>query len=181
MTSRDIEIIDFLNRFKCATTSMLSILFFPSVESCYKTMRRLYKAGKVKRIRLIKNSINCDYVYHTKSITNQMKHSLTITWFYTKWKQKYKVELFEREYKLGDIVSDAVVIYSENGIKKVALVEAELSNKGFNYMKYERFYTSGEYKNYFPVMPDIIVLGKVTVPTGTHCKYILYQIDEYYK
>jgi hypothetical protein len=181
LTSRDIEIIEFLQKYKCATTTMLSKLFFPSRHACYKTMSRLYKAKKVMRTRMVQGSINCEYIYHVKKLSTQMRHQLTVTWFYYKWSIGHNITSYYIEKQIGDIVPDAIFTYIENGKQITGILEVELSKKGFDYMKYERFYATRSYLKYFNEMPSIFILGNANIPTGLRCNYKVYVIDEYLK
>jgi len=53
-------------------------------------------------------------------------------------------------------------------------LEIEISNKGFNYGKYERFYSTEKYKDYYPVMPTVFVVGDtIQLPDGMRVKYII--------
>lgn len=167
MTSRDMEIIDFVSEYKIATTSVLCHFFFNSIHSCYKVLNRLTKEGHIKRIKVIEGSQNSEYAYYIKKPPCQFKHSLTLIEFYSKWDKKEKVTKFESQVKLGSIIPDAIMECDQ----KVYLLEIELSNKGFNYMKYEKFYISEEYKNYFNKMPTVLVYGNANIPSNTLVKY----------
>lgn len=92
--------------------------------------------------------------------------------FYYKWDSKHKVQEFNVQKKYGDIIPDGELIM-ENG--DIILLEVELSHKGFNYLKYEKFYQSGGYKEFFSKMPQIVVYGneKITIPYSTKCNYII--------
>lgn len=170
MTSRDLEIIDFLSDYKIATTSVLCHFFFNSIHSCYKVLHRLTESGHIKRMKIIEGSQNCEYAYYLKKPPAQFKHSLMLIDFYSKWDKKENVTMFDTQKKLGSIIPDAIMQCKN----KTYLVEIELSNKGFNYMKYEKFYISGEYKSYFSEMPTVLIYGNTTIPNNTMVRYRIF-------
>lgn len=170
-TSRDLEIRDFLDTYKIASTSTLAHFFFPSNWAAYKRLRYLAEHGQVKRIR---DSINNEYMYCTKK-PKQLRHSLLVTDFYREFSKLHEIKTFKTEPQLGSIRPDAVFGYIENGKNHIGLLEVEISNKGFNINKYEKFFTSQEYKQYFPIMPIIFVAGnKVKTISNTQITYKLY-------
>lgn len=158
ITTRDMQIVEFLDGYKIANTSTIAELFFPSAEACYK---RLQVLSENKVIRRMRDSINNEYLYFHKKIPKQLKHSLLVSSFYRELHRISGVNIlnFKIEPTLGDIRPDAVFAYKYNGKNYLGLLEVEISNKGFNYGKYERFYGNGDYKSYFPAMPTVFVVG----------------------
>lgn len=169
LTTRDLQVIEFLNEYKVATTSTIQHFFFPSLSMCHKRLKVMVDANEIKRIR---NHINMEYVYYKKK-PKQLRHSLMVTEFYRNFSKKHKVITFKLEPILGDIRPDSVFGYMNGQEKKLGLLEVELSNKGFNYLKYEKFYSSEAYKKFFPVMPTIFIYGKANIPSTVKCKYVL--------
>lgn len=170
MTSRDKEVIEFITEFKVASTSTIAEVFFPSRISCYRRLQVLNEHNELKRIR---NNINSEYVYY-KKLPKQFKHSLLVTEFYRELHKKSDIISFKIEPIMGNIRPDAVFGYTYHKKTYVGLLEVEISNKGFNFGKYEKFYSSGEYKNYLPVMPTVFVVGdKVKLPDKSDINYVL--------
>lgn len=153
-TSRDLEIREFLETYKVATTSTLEHFFFPSLSSCQKRLKKMTDAKEIKRYR---DNINGEYVYCTKR-PKQFRHSLLVTEFYREFSKNYKIVNYKIEPVLGNIRPDAVFGYIKNGKNYIGILEVEISNKGFNFNKYEKFNSSNEYKNFFPVMPCIFIV-----------------------
>lgn len=180
MTNKDVEVIEFLKTYKVATTDMLSQFIFNSKHTCYKRLHKLYVDGKVKRLRLVNGKINSEYLYYINKLPNQLKHAITIMEFYSKWAKKYYVVSYDIQVKMGEIIPDAIMVYIDTKTyeSKEACVEIELSNKGFNYLKYENFIISGEYKKYLKTQPEIIVYGNAKIPTGTKAKYRIIKKEE---
>ncbi len=169
LTTRDLRVIDFINEFKVASTSTIAKLFFPSLVVCQRRLKYLFDNKELKRMR---ESLNNEYIYFKKR-PKQLKHSLTVTEFYKYLSSKYDIVNFKIEPVLGDIRPDAVFGYTKNGKGYIGLLEVELSNKGFNYMKYEKFYSSERYKEFFPTMPSVFVVGdKAKIPSNSKINFI---------
>lgn len=174
ITTRDLKIVDFLTDYKIANTSTLAELFFPSRVACYKRLQVLSTQHVVKRVR---DSVTSEYLYY-KKLPRQWKHSLLVTNFYRELHNKTEIINFKIEPVMGDIRPDAVFGYKYHGRTFAGLLEVEISHKGFNYAKYERFYSSDAYKNFLPVMPTIFVVGdNIKLPTDSKVKYKIIKTD----
>lgn len=175
MTSRDFEIIDFISKYKVVSTNTLSHFFFNSIHSCYKVTHRLFTQGHINRMKLIQNSINSSYVYYINKPPAQLKHALTITEFMTKWDSKFSIQDFIIQQSCGSIIPDAIMYSNDN----IFLLEVELSKKGFNYMKYEKFFSSNEYTSYFNCKPTVLIYSnnKINIPTNTIGSYRIFSIS----
>lgn len=167
MTTRDFEIIEFIEKYRVVSTQTLCHFFFKSIHSCYKVTHRLTEKGLLNRTKILNDSINSSYIYFINKPPQQIKHMLTITDFMSKWDSKYGVQDFNIQMKLGEIIPDAIMM-SQN---QLYIIEVEISNKGFNYMKYEKFFSSNEYLKFFNEMPTILVYGNANIPTNTRCNY----------
>lgn len=168
LTTRDMQIIDFITDYKVATTSILCQFFFPSLVTCQRRLKVLIDSKELKRMR---DSINNEYIYFKKR-PRQLKHSLAVVEFYKMLSSQCEVVNFKIEPVLGDIRPDAVFGYISHNKRYIGLLEVELSNKGFNYLKYEKFYSSEKYKEFFPVMPVVYVVGeKVKLPSNSRIEY----------
>jgi len=169
LTTRDLEIVDFLNEYKIASTTTIAELFFPSIWACYKRLQVLTKNKVIKRVR---DSINNEYLYYSKRLPKQLKHALLVTDFYRELHKKAEIISFKKEPLLDDIRPDAMFAYKYKEKNYLGLLEIEISNKGFDYGKYERFYSTQNYKNHFPVMPIVFIVGdKVKLPDGLKVNY----------
>lgn len=167
MTSREYDIIEFIQKYRVVTTSTLCHFFFKSINSCYKVTHRMFVDGHIKRMKLIENNQNSEFIYYINKPPQQLKHMVTITNFMAKWDNKYGIQDFDVQRKLGSIIPDAIML-SNN---QLYIVEIELSNKGFNYYKYEKFFTSNEYLDYFNYMPTVLIYGKASIPSNTNVNY----------
>jgi galactokinase/mevalonate kinase-like predicted kinase len=160
LTTRDLEIIDFLKQFKIAPTNAISELFFKGcLSAAQRRLKYLYSKKAVNRIREIKDSINSEYLYYVK-FTDQVKHAVTIVNFYVVFRRKYEVIKFIVQPKLGSIIPDALIAYKDKikGNGYISCLEVEISHKAVNIEKYKLYQSSGEYKKYFPAMPGIIIV-----------------------
>ena len=157
MTRRDYDIIEFLRYYKIASTATLQEMFFPSLRSCQNRLKWLTERGCIRRTR---ETINNQYAYYLR-FPAQTRRALLVTDFYREMKKVCVVATFKIEPTLGNIRPDAVIGYSINGKGKLALLEVEISNKGFNHAKYASF----DYATFFPVKPKIIVISDRVKPT----------------
>jgi hypothetical protein len=161
LTTRDLEVADFISEFKIARTSTIQELFYPSLRV---TQRRLEALCQERELHRYRDSISSEYLYY-KTRPKQLKHSLLVTDFYRELNKITKIHKFVTEVNCGSIRPDAIIGY-ETSKKHIATLEIELSNKGFDVYKYEAFYSSGEYKTYFPVLPLIIAVTDKPVPSS---------------
>jgi hypothetical protein len=176
MTTRDYKVLNFIEDYKVATASTLSELFFPSLNACYKRLRLMHKENIIKRTR---DFVSQEYIYHTKkNPPKQLKHSLLVTDFYRELHKKAEVLNFKLEPVHEHIRPDAVFGYKYHGKIEIGFLEIEISHKGFNYQKYEKFYTSQEYTNYYPIMPTVFIVGNnIKLPEKSNVKYNIISID----
>ena len=156
ITTRDLKIIDFVKEYKVASTSTIHEVFFSCKVCCYKRLQVLCENKMLTRYR---NNVSSEYIY-VKKTPKQLTHSLLVTDFYREL-HKISTEIvnFKIEPVMGDIRPDAVFGYKKDGKSYLGLLEVEISHKGFNYGKYDKFYSSGDYKTYLPVMPTIFIVG----------------------
>jgi len=175
ITTRDLKIIDFITEYKVANTSTINEIFFTSKFGCYDRLRQICNEKKLLRYR---NHISNEYIY-VKKMPKQLTHSLYVTDFYRELHKKCtEIVNFKIEPVMGDIRPDAVFGYKLGNKSYLGLLEVEISHKGFNYGKYDKFYSSGDYKNYLPVMPTIFIVGdniKVAEDKGcrNNIKYVI--------
>jgi hypothetical protein len=153
ITQRDIQVVDFLETYKAATSSTLIQLFYPSVSVGCRRLTALTTAGAVKRER---GNVSIQYIYYIKRPA-QLRHCVALTTFYAGFCKQYKVVHFKKEPTIGNIRPDAMIGYIDNDVEAVAFVEVELSNKGIDIAKYKAFEQLG-CKKYFDTMPKIIVV-----------------------
>jgi hypothetical protein len=173
-THRDIEIINFLEEYRIASTTTLKEFFFPSIRSCQARLKALYENKKLQRARL---TMNHDYIYYIKKPYGVM-HDLLCTEFYRELKRHTNVLAYVKEKPLGKIRPDAVFGYKENDRQFLGLLEVELSHKGFDFDKYETFFKTAAYKEFFPIMPTIYIVAKnVKIPKGSLIKYVTIKPD----
>jgi hypothetical protein len=169
LTRRDLDIINFLEEYRIASTSTLKTLFFPSLSACQKRMKTLNDNSKVKRARM---TMNYDYLYYVNK-PKKVMHDLLVTEFYNHIIDQSKVLQFRIDKELGKIRPDAIFAFEKNGRQQLGLLEVEISHKGFDYEKYETFYKTAAYKNWFPIMPTVyVVCQNAKIPKDTPIKFI---------
>jgi len=173
LTTRDMQVVEFLKTNKAASTETIAEIMFPSLSACQKRLKVLFVTKNLKRVRC---HLNAQYVYYTK-LPSQFRHSLLVTDFYRELHKKCEIINYKIEPVLGDIRPDALVAYKYKGRSYLALLEVEISHKGFDYGKYDRFYSSGVYKSFFPVMPTIFIVGDNTKNPPVSTQVIYKQIS----
>lgn len=155
LTTRDFEVVEFVRQFKIADTDTIAALFFPSRDACYKRLRQLVVANHLARYR---DSMNNQYLYYVKP-PKQLRHSLLVSRFYGSLASMSSVAKFSIEPRCGQIRPDAAFIYDSGHGPQVGLLEVEISNKGFDWGKYERFFASNDYLQYMTALPAVYVVS----------------------
>ncbi|PAB60984.1 hypothetical protein [Anaeromicrobium sediminis] len=173
ITNRDIEVINFIEKFKCAKTSTIAKLFYPSLLVAQKRLKKLYEYKELQRYR---HNIANEYVYYIKR-PKQMKHRLLLTDFYAELSQIVEIKAFENEVILGNIRPDGLVGYVVNNKKYIACVEVQISNQKLNIDKYKKFYNTEEYKKYFPTIPLIVAVTNKRIEEVNEFKIIQVRED----
>lgn len=172
ITDRDKAVLDFLNKFKIATTSTIAELFYPSLRYAQDRLLKLYKAKFIKRSR---NNFTQEYYYYIKQKPKQLRHHLLLTDFYREMHKIADIEIFEKEVYMEGVHPDGVIAYKYKNKGYIACIEIYISHNPLNLKKYEKFYYSNKYKKYFPVFPLIFVITDRKIPQ-TKLKVI--QINE---
>lgn len=172
LTTRDIEVIEFVKAFKAAGTDTICKLYYPSLAVAQRRLKAITEAGELKRMR---DHISTEYIYYDKK-PRQLKHALTATAFYRELCSRSQVLSFKLEPTLGSIRPDALFAYRYQGKGYLGVLEVELSNKGFDYNKYLRF-AKDEFQNFFPVVPIIYVVGNTISVSGSKLDMVSIKAD----
>ncbi|MFA6851461.1 MAG: hypothetical protein WCS30_14050 [Selenomonadaceae bacterium] len=155
ITKRDSDVIQFVEKMKIAKTSTLTP-FYPSYKVSSRRLSTIVKNGELKRDR---DGWSSEYLYY-RSRPKQLRHALILSDFYRELASCVNVKKFIVEPVLGSIRPDAVAGYVKGGKEYIALVEVEISHKGFDAEKYEAF----NWMNFFPVEPILIVISDFKIP-----------------
>ena len=164
ITNRDLQVVDFLDKYRIASTTTLEHFFFPSRRVA---QRRLKVLSDMNYIRRSKENFYSDYYYYLKK-PKQLRHSLLITNFYREFSKYVEIQHFECQKKIDQIIPDGLIGYTKNHIKKIAILEVELSNNGFDYQKYRNF----PHKKHFNMIPDIFVVTKHQIKNDSKINFI---------
>lgn len=158
LTARDHDIIDFVTEFKAATPSIIQPLFFPSMRMCQTRLKKITEKGYLSRSR---DAINNEYCYFIKQ-PKQLRHTLEVSRFYSILSSIVTVHKFKIEPIFDSVRPDAVFVYSNSdGQKHIGLLEVELSNKGFNSVKYVKLMS--DYTKFMTAKPTIYTVSKIPV------------------
>ena len=155
ITKRDAQAIKYTEQYKVARTSTLA-MFYPSYRVAARRLTAIAEAGELKRER---DGWSNEYIYYLKK-PKQMRHALTVTDFYREFAKQAEIVKFVLEPELGGIRPDAAIGFTVGGKSRLALLEVELSNKGFDAEKYARF----DWQKHFPLKPEIYIVTDKNVP-----------------
>lgn len=175
LTQRDYEVLQFIKEYKVADINTIQALFFPSIPTAEKRLRKLCEAKKLNRSRA---NILEPYVYYKNSKPTNLKHSLAIARVYSILQSEYEVVKCKREweckYYSKTLRPDLMLVIRRYGKLIPLLIEVDLSKAYKN--KYDTFIKSEYYKQYFPVSPIIIVISNRTPKSNTNIVWL--RLDE---
>jgi hypothetical protein len=159
ITPRDNEILNFINITGAATTSQISRAFMgDKSRGEIITRRRMKRLHDLKMIKRERSFINTEYVYFKKNTL--LDHKLTLTEFHIRLRELQGEELrFNAEVQLGDVRPDAVCDYLYKGNVYQFFIEVHLATMPFNQQKYEDFYASAKYKQWYKIFPRVIIIS----------------------
>jgi hypothetical protein len=136
MTERDLLVIDFINLIGICRTNHIKQLFFKDchVNVWHRRAGKLEEYGELKRFR--SPIFESEYVYYSdkKPHARLLRHDMYITDLVTELVDAgAEIIEFERNVCIGDLISDAFLVYrfQKDGkyYKVSALIEVQLSNK----------------------------------------------------
>lgn len=160
VTARDIEVLNFIDKFKAARTDTIHEFFYPSLRVAQRRLKLLYDNNYLKRDR---DHFTSQYYYYIRK-TKQLRHDLLLTDFYREINKIVDIELFEKEFSIADIRADGLIAYRHKNKGYIAFVEIQIANIPLNVEKYEKLYHSGKYKKYFPVFPLVYAITDQKIP-----------------
>lgn len=178
ITKRDLKVVDFLGQYKIATTTTLKHFIFN--DNKIVAQRRLKLLNDKNIVKRTQDYIGEDYYYYLKK-PKQLKHSLLITDFFREFSKIYKIEHFDIQKKIDNIIPDAMIgYYNKSGKQRVAFLEVEISNKGFDYNKYHLTCSKIKYTSGFN--PIIFVVTKQNIKEKDNLHFVkLWDIEKDFK
>ena len=177
MTERDYEVLSFIKEYKCADVNTIARLYFPSLATAEKRMKKLCEARKLNRSRA---NILEPYVYYLKSKPTNLKHSLTMSRVYSILQSEYEVVKERREYQLKYynkvLQCDLLVVIRRYDRLFPIIIEIDLTKCYSN--KYDSFINTKYYQQYFPSEPIVLVISNRTPKANTSITWLkLNEID----
>ena len=156
ITKRDEDIKKFLNEVVIADTKTLSILFFE--DSIRGAQKRLKMLVDNDYIRCFRETVWEQNLYYSRQRPRNWKHKIVFSQLLGKLKQlDLEVLKYKSAYKIANIIADGLIIIRVNEEVKIYFVEIERTKK-LNTDKYIELYYSRSYKEFFPVMPSILLI-----------------------
>ena len=165
LNDRDMKVINFVKEFKAVSASTIARLYFPSLATAERRLRKLVDNKKLYRSR---DNILSEYIYYTKKPTN-IKHCLKIAEVYSLLTTNNDIQLikYKREYEIKyrnkSLRADLMAVIKSNGKLLPVLIEIDLT-KAYN-NKYTEYINSKHYQQLFPIVPKIIVISNRTPKT----------------
>lgn len=175
---RDKEILDFIDLLGAASLTQIKRVFMNENKQgkiiARRRLKRLYDLKLIKRDR---SFINSEYIYYKKNTL--LEHKLALTEFYTTLQSlPGKILKFDPEKTLDDIRPDAVCDYLYKGNVYQLFIEAHLATIPFNQQKYEDFYESGKYRQWYKVFPRVIIISDRRIEfKSSKIRYIQISLD----
>lgn len=157
LTERDSNIIEFLEQYKCATTSTISTIFFNgSSRPCNRRLQYLREHGFIKSSQ---EYVSVEKVHYINKKPTQLKHSCISSSLIAELiKLDCDILKSKVEFKIGNVRSDLFIAINYKGNNYIYLVEV-CNTKKFDLKKYTKLYDSNYWREYFPVFPKILVIS----------------------
>ena len=180
MEDRDLTVLEFIGLVRICTREQVQKLFFKDVHQNV-AMRRLKYLTDMDYIRrdtynLDKNKRRNAYVYYMdrKPGKRLVKHDLIITDVIVKFIQEgYEIIEFDRSYKIGNIIPDAIIKVRKNGKVKRIILEVQLSPNDC-LSKYYNFRENVIENTKWQVMPVLYVVNNQNLKKKLNDLKIIY-------
>lgn len=161
LTERDKQIIEFLNLYKCATTSTISKLFFNnSLRPCNRRLKHLREHGFIKSSQ---EYVSIEKIHYINKKPTQLKHCCLVSELIAQIHKIGATILKSRlEFKVGNVRCDLFIALNYNNKNHIFFVEV-CNTKKFDLKKYIKLYDSMSWKEYFPIFPQLLVISNKEV------------------
>ncbi|MPM30181.1 hypothetical protein SDC9_76728 [bioreactor metagenome] len=155
ITLRDLDVVEYIKEHRVAKTSTIQKLFYPSYPVAARRLAELVRCEYLKRER---DNLNMEYVYYIKR-PKQLRHAVLLSDFLQRLSEQVDIKKTVIEPQFGDIRPDAAVGYELSEIAHIALIEVEVSHKGFDHAKYKNLV----WEKFFPMQPELFIIsdGKI--------------------
>lgn len=157
ITERDIRILEFLKEVNIADTKTLSTLFFNS--SLRRCNQRLKILKDHKKIKCFRENILSPNIYYIGRKPKSWKHKIVFSQLLAELKlQGIEILKYRCPFKVASVIADGFIAINVDGINRIYFVEVERT-KELDVDKYIDLYYSRKWKEFFPVMPSILVIS----------------------
>ncbi|MTI65137.1 MAG: hypothetical protein FH753_00855 [Firmicutes bacterium] len=159
ITTRDQEVIKFIEKFKVAKTSTLTELFYPSTRVAQRRLAKIVEHRLLNRSRAY---VSTEYMYYINRKPKQLRHKLILSNFYGELSKMFSLIGFNVEQTFSDLRADGFAgfkLNKDDDTSFLAFIEVEISNNKFNTEKYKKFLYTQEYKTCgLDTFPQIIAI-----------------------
>ena len=157
LTDRDSKILEFLQIYKCATTSTLANIFFNgSKRPCSRRLKHLREHGFINSSQ---EFVCLEQIHYVGKKPTQLKHSTILTNFIAKLHQN-NIDILKSkiEYKIQNVRSDLLLVCKIQDKSYIFFIEV-CNTKKFDVKKYIKLKESNSWRNIFPIFPGIIAIS----------------------
>lgn len=162
LTDRDKKILELTEQLKVVDVFVIDTMLFKNTKTNRVAQRRLTNLFEFKRIKRWRMNQISPYIYYLGKRPKNIEHSLLMSYFIAYLdKLGADIKKIKREWLITEgIRVDLFVAYTLNDKNYISIVEIE-NSKNFQdkYEKLEQYYLSNEYKELFPIMPQIICIS----------------------
>ena len=175
LTERDNNILEFLQIYKCATTSTLANIFFNgSKRPCSRRLKHLREHGFINSSQ---EFVCLEQIHYLNKKPTQLKHSTILTNFIgLLYLNNVEVLKTKVEYSIEHLRSDMLLVCKINEKTQIFFIEV-CNTKKFDIKKYIKLKESLKWKNTFPIFPNIIVISNKPVDNHKSLNIITLDLD----
>lgn len=157
LQDRDKQVLDFLEKYKCATTADITKAFYKNSKVSNRRLKLMRENGLIKSTR---EYVSQGYTHYINKKPTNLEHSLKLSSFIAELLDK-EIEILKSftEYKVGNVRSDCLLVLKYKDKVKLYFVEV-INYKKFDIKKYQKLISdNASWEQVFPIFPSILVVG----------------------
>lgn len=169
ITDRDKKILELVEKLKVVDVFVVDTMLFKNTKSTRVAQRRLLNLVECKKLKRWRMNQISNYIYYGGRQPKNIEHSLLMSYFIAHLSQLgADIKKIRREWLIAEgIRIDLFVAYKLNDKNYISIVEIE-NSKSFQgkYDKLEAYFLTNEYKELFPIVPQIICVSDKAYKKG---------------